>query len=93
MAALASTVMLCSAPRSATAWTTTASHASACVTNGTTTMNKQKELTFALLILAAPHLAQTLSIWIGGGIVVAAVILSDTVCNAARRMWWHLTRQ
>lgn len=56
-------------------------------------MTTQKEVTFALLILAAPHLSQSMAAWIGCGIVIAAILLSDTVGNARRRLWWHLTRR
>lgn len=56
-------------------------------------MTTQKEVTFALLILAAQHMSQSMAAWIGCGIVIAAILLSDTVGNARRRLWWHLTRR
>lgn len=56
-------------------------------------MSEQRQVTFALLILAAPHLDQNLAIGAACGIVASSVLLSDAVCNAARRIWLHLTRQ
>lgn len=56
-------------------------------------MSDGKEITFALLILAAPHMSETMAWWIAGGMVVAAILLSDAVKNAMNRIRWHITRQ
>lgn len=50
-----------------------------------------KELTFALLILLAPHMSLSVALIIYGAIVAVAVLCSDAFRNAKDRLWDHLT--
>lgn len=52
-----------------------------------------KELTFAVLILLAPHFSLSMAIWCIGGLILVALLCSVTVRYAWGRVWDHLTRQ
>lgn len=49
-------------------------------------MTPYREIVFAALILFAPHISLSLAIWIVCGLIVGALIMSDAVANAVRRI-------